>query len=87
MVEDGGINFTQPSAWTRCCFKITHSTQPLEITKIPSKSANIQKVSWGKIKPLSLSEIEKAIKNNPSENNQWNIYFDENNKINLEMLK
>lgn len=30
-----------------------------------------------------LSEAEEAIKNNPSENNEWNIYFDENNKLKL----
>ena len=32
---------------------------------------------------LSLPEVEEAIKNNLSETNVWNIYFDENNKINL----
>lgn len=41
--------------------QITHSTQPLEIIKIPSEVANIQKISWGGIKVLSLSEVEEAI--------------------------
>lgn len=41
--------------------KITHSTQPLECNKIQSENANIQKVSWGNIKPLSLSEVEEVI--------------------------
>ena len=36
-----------------------------------------------KVMQLSLPEVEETIKNNLSETNVWNIYFDENNKINL----
>ena len=49
--------------------KITYSTQPL------------YKNDFWVTKELKLSEVEEAIKDNPSENNEWNVYFDDNNKI------
>lgn len=60
--------------------KITHSTQPLEPSIYSTRHDN---KGYLFIKPLTLSEVEEAIKNNPSVNNEWNIYFDENNKISL----
>ncbi len=63
--------------------KVTHSTEPLE-RDYSQTTYGVQYVEvFDKIKPLLLSEVEEAIKNNPSINNEWSIYFDKNNKINL----
>lgn len=59
--------------------KITHSTEPL--SKECKYCTGYCKQCVDGTKPLSLSEIEEAIKNNPSENNEWNAYFDENGKM------
>jgi hypothetical protein len=63
------------SYWNKYCKKITHSTQPLESNNL------YRKLDFINIKPLSLSEVEEVIKDNHSENNEWNVYFDENDKM------
>jgi hypothetical protein len=54
--------------------KITHSTQPIEYT-------NEDHLHWDKIKQIYLSEVKELLGN--SEQNNWDVYFDKNNKLNL----
>jgi lysine/ornithine N-monooxygenase len=49
------------------CYKILYSTQP---------DKGMENVTF-----ISLSEVEEAIKDNLSENNEWDVYFDENGKM------
>jgi hypothetical protein len=71
-VKPGDYTLTYPGLYDK---KITHSTQPLESNNL------YRKLDFINIKPLSLSEVEEVIKDNHSENNEWNVYFDENDKM------
>ncbi len=77
-------NYEKHSSEWSFCKKITHSTIPLEDKYIAYDETIMGDIvkSYHRIKPLSLSKVEEAIKDNSSENNEWNIYFDDD-KIKL----